>query len=77
MQALRVFAEPKGHQLIIDLPPGLSTGRLEVIVMPAAEVGAGNEAPGHTSSPNLLGSAVLADDLIAPACPEQDWDALK
>ena len=77
MQALRVFAEPKGQQLIIDLPPGLSTGRLEVIVMPAAEVDAGNEGLGNTSSPNLLGSAVLADDLVAPACPEQDWDALK
>ena len=76
MQALRVFAEPKGQQLIIDLPPGLSTGRLEVIVMPAAEAGA-KEGFGIASSPKLLGSAVLADDLIAPAGPEQDWDALK
>lgn len=77
MQALRVFAEPKGQQLIIDLPPGLSTGRLEVIVMLAADAGAGNEGSGIASSPNLLGSAVLADDLISPACPEQDWDVLK
>lgn len=76
MQALRVFAEPKGQQLIIDLPPGLSTGRLEVIVMPAADAGASNGLA-NTSSPSLLGSAVLVDDLIAPACPEQDWDALK
>lgn len=71
MEALRVFAEPKGHQLIIDLPPGLSTGRLEIIVMPAVETGAGKEGLGIASSPNLLGSAVLADDLIAPASPEQ------
>ena len=77
MQALRVFAEPKGSQLIIDLPAGLSGSRLEIIVMPAAEGNLGGKGLGIVSSPGLLGSAVLADDLVSPACPERDWDALK
>ena len=77
MQALRVFAEPKGRQLVIDLPAGLSGSRLEIIVMPAAEPSLDGKGFGVVSSPRLLGSALLADDLISPVCPEQDWDALK
>lgn len=77
MQALRLFAEPKGRQLVIDLPAGLSGSRLEIIVMPAAEVNLDSEEIGIVSSSRLLGSALLADDLISPASPEQDWNALK
>lgn len=78
MEVLRFVAEPVNHQLVIDLPPSLDHQRLEVIVKPAADnvspvVSRGRRKP----SPLLAGSVILADDLIAPAVIEEDWDALK
>lgn len=71
MQALRFIAEPVNRRLVIDLPLGLDCGPLEIIVMPA---------PAPASPPkrqhDLRGSAVMADDLIAPVA-EDDWDAVQ
>lgn len=78
MQALRFIAEPVNHQLVIDLPPNMDDIRLEVIVFPANEQ---DTSPGvvtrRTPSHRLAGTVILHDDLIAPACPEEDWDALR
>jgi len=79
MEALRLFAEPKGHQLIIDLPLGLEQRRLEVIIMPAADhiAHAPLKEGRHKPSALLAGTVTLNDDLIAPAVPASDWDVLK
>jgi len=35
------------------------------------------DRPRRKPSPKLAGSVVMHDDLVAPAAPEEDWDALK
>jgi hypothetical protein len=79
MQALRYVTESVNHQVVIQLPPELDCQRLEIIVLPLGE-----NIPAQTAisarrkpSPLLAGSVVMADDLIAPAVPEEDWDVLK
>ena len=69
MQALRFIAEPVNRRLVIDLPLGLDCGPLEIIVMPAP-------ASPPKRQHDLRGSAVMADDLIAPVA-EDDWDAVQ
>jgi hypothetical protein len=78
MQALRLIAEPVNHQLVIDLPPNMVGKRLEVIVLPANEQDTAlGVVTRRTPSHRLAGTVILHDDLIAPACPEKDWDALR
>ncbi len=80
MEAMRLFAEPINHQLVIDLPPSLERCRLEIIVMPATNAEPLN-APllqrRRQPSPLLAGTVQLKDNLIDPAVPEADWDAVK
>jgi hypothetical protein len=80
MEVMRLFTEPINHQLVIDLPPSLERCRLEVIVMPAASADE-NIAPAlprrRKPSPLLAGTVQLKDNLIDPAVPEADWDAVK
>jgi len=35
------------------------------------------DRPGRKPSPKLAGSVVMHDELIIPAVPEEDWNALK
>jgi hypothetical protein len=78
MEALRLIAEPINQQLVINLPPSMTSRRLEVIVFPANEQDAMSEVVmRHTPSPKLAGTVILHDDLIAPASPEEDWDVLR
>jgi len=79
MQALRFVTESVNHQVVIQVPPELDHQKLEVIVLPVGEnMPAQGAAPTRRKpSPLLAGSVVMADDLIAPAVPEQDWNALK
>ena len=78
MEALRLIIESRNRQVVIDLPPSLEKCKLEVIIMPA-ETGVEPTVPKqrHKPSPMLAGSVRLKDDLIAPAFPEADWDALQ
>jgi hypothetical protein len=75
MEALRIFAKPVNGQLVIDLPPSLTSDRTyEVIVLPAI-----SEEPVATPrlrqpAEKLAGTLYLRDDLIAPATPESDWE---
>jgi len=79
MEALRLIAEPKNHQLIIDLPPSMNQRRLEVIVMPATSIEQTPVVSTRRRKPSVLlaGTVSLGDDLITPAVTEADWDALK
>lgn len=78
MEALRLITEPVNHQLVIDLPQSLDGKRLEVIVFPANEQNVQPEPHMRRKpSPRLAGTVILHDDLIAPVCPEEDWDALR
>jgi len=77
MEALRLITESQNSRLVIDLPPSLEHCRLEVIVMPAEPIQAIDSKRRRAPSPMLAGTVRLKDDLIAPATPEGDWDALQ
>jgi len=79
MEALRLIVEPKNRKLVIDLPSGLDQRRLEVIIMPAMDSEPVYPPPRVRRKPSALlaGTVALKDDLIAPAVPETDWEALK
>ena len=80
MRVLRFVTESVNHQVVIQVPPEFDYQRLEVILLPAGEEAApvlGVPRQRRKPSPLLAGSVVLHDDLIAPAVPEEDWDALK
>ena len=74
MEAIRVTAKPINGKIVIDLPPGMESEYCEVIIL-----------KGHESSkegikrkpPPQLAETGIHDDLIDPAVPETDWDALK
>ena len=77
MEALRFIAEPVNHRLVIDLPPGLESQRLEVIVLPASEQeSAPTTTTHHRPDVRLRGTVSMRDDLMEPAFTEKDWDAL-
>lgn len=79
MQALRYVTESVNHQVVISLPPELDCQRLEIIVLPLeGKMSLQSKTTSRRKpSPLLAGSVVMADDLISPAAPEGDWDALK
>ncbi len=75
MEALRIFAKPVNGQLVIDLPPSLTSDRTyEVIVLPAISEDAVATSRRRQPSAKLAGTVHLLDDLIAPATPESDWE---
>jgi hypothetical protein len=78
MEAFRLITESVNHQLVIDLPQSLDGRRFEVIVFPANEQET-RPTPlmRRKPSPRLAGTVTLHDDLIAPASPEEDWNALR
>jgi hypothetical protein len=73
----KLITESHNSRLVIDLPPSLEHCRLEVIVMPAESILPVESKKRHTPSHKLAGTVRLKDDLISPATPEGDWDALQ
>ena len=74
MEALRIITKSMNGQLVIDLPPSLTSGEYEVIIRPVI-----SEEPVATPrrrqpSKKLAGTVYLLDDLTAPTLPESDWD---
>ena len=78
MEAIRETLDVKDGKVTVILPESFSSRRVEVIVLPASEVGVPAERRISRRRPSpLLAGTVIADDLIAPAAPASDWDALK
>lgn len=81
MQATRRIEQVQGDQLTLLLPEFFRGKKVEVIVLPFQERDA--ETPRttlvqrHSPSPRLRGAIKMSDDLIAPAAPAEDWEALK
>jgi len=80
MQAIEFEAVARDHtlQLPDQVPEGI---KLRVLVLMEDE---GHKAaaepsrqPRRKPSPALTGSVVMHDDLVAPAVPEDDWQALR
>ena len=81
MEAIRRIEQVQDDKLTLLLPEFFRGKKVEVIVLPFQEREA--EAPRSTlaqrrfPSPRLRGAIKMADDLIAPAAPAEDWEALK
>lgn len=79
MEAIRRIEQVQGDQLTLLLPEFFRGKKVEVIVLPFQEREA--EAPHSVQrcspSPRLRGAIKMADDLIAPAVPAEDWESLK
>jgi len=81
MQAIEFEAIADQHMLRLpnQVPDGI---RLRVLLLLDDAVNAApkqqpKDRPRRKPSPKLAGSVVMHDDLMAPAVPEEDWDALK
>jgi hypothetical protein len=74
------FETTAQHQ-VIQLPPGVPDGvNLRVLVLledaPVTATASARREP-NRPAPQLAGSVNMKDDLIEPAVPESDWDALQ
>ena len=69
----------ENNLLTLRLPLSFNAKRVEVIVMPAEEeITSSQEVTGvrRVPSAKLKGTRIIGD-IISPAVPEADWDALK
>ncbi len=82
MQAIRVIKQPLNHQVTVDLPPGFDqTKRVEVIVLgldePTEQLAAQPRSGASRRHPSArLAGTQIKGDLMAPALPDADWNAL-
>lgn len=80
MEALRQIEQLESNILTLRLPESFRGMRVEVIVLPADESVASIEQEATTvrrrPSPKLKGTRIIGD-IMSPAVPAEDWDALK
>lgn len=81
MRAIEFEAVAKQHMLRLpeQVPDGV---KLRVLLLmedaePQRTVSETAIQPRRKPSPRLAGSVTMRDDLLAPAVPEQDWEALQ
>jgi hypothetical protein len=81
MRAIEFEAVAKQH--MVRLPEQVPDGvQLRVLLLmedtePRRSASEAAIQPRRKPSPRLAGSVTMRDDLLAPAVPEQDWDALQ
>ena len=75
MEALRFTAKPVDRRIIIKLPPEMDADIVEVFVRAAKQPSI--KSGRWRRPPKQLRGTVIHDDLIAPAVPEGEWDALQ
>lgn len=79
MEAVRQIVQVKNGMLSLELPPSFEAQQVEVIVLPVESRFGQQDREGaaiRRPSPKLKGTRILGD-IMAPAVPESDWDALK
>ena len=79
MEAIREITQIENNLLTLRLPLSFKAKRVEVIVMPAEESVMSSEGEAKVQrkpSPKLKGTRIIGD-IMSPAAPEEDWDALK
>jgi hypothetical protein len=80
MEAIRQITQVENNLLTLRLPLSFKARRVEVIVMPADESSVLSRSvyteirrrPSH----KLKGTQIIGD-IMLPAVPEEDWNALK
>lgn len=74
MEAMKVTAKPINGKIVIDLPPEMESDYCEVIILKGQE---SRKEGIKRKPPPKLAETRIHDDLLEPAVPETDWDALK
>lgn len=75
MEAIRRIEQVKGNQVTLTLPDHFRGKRVEVIVLPVEEAPT-DQGIRRRASP-AVGDTRILGDIVAPAVPEEDWDALR
>jgi len=75
MEQLRFTAKPMNRQIIISIPPEMDAEVVEVLVRAARKTPP--KMGRWRRPPEQLRATVIHDDLISPAVPEGEWDALQ
>ena len=76
MEAIRETVDVVGSTVTVHLPAGFAARRVEVIVLPALDEGVKPSVARRQPSAALAGTGIH-DELIEPAVPPEDWDALR
>ena len=81
MQAIEFEAIADQHMLRLpdQVPDGIKLRVLLLMddVMPEVPEPRPEDRPRRQPSPKLAGSVIMHDDLLAPAVPAENWEALK
>ena len=75
MEELRFTAKPLNRQIIINIPPEMDAEVVEVLVRATKKTPP--KMGRRRRPPEQLRATVIHDDLISPAVPEREWDALQ
>ena len=75
MEAIRFRTRPVDRRIMIELPSDMDADAVEVIVLSSRK--APFKKGEYRKPPAELKGTVIHDDLIAPAAPEEEWNALQ
>ncbi len=75
MEQLRFTAKPLNGQIIINIPPKMDAEVVEVLVRTTKKTS--SRMGRWRRPPEQLRATVIHDNLISPAVPEGEWDALQ
>ena len=76
MEALRRIEQVQGNLLTVVLPDSFREKRVEVIVLPLEEATSAPR-PQRKPHPDIAGKGRILSDIVSPACPPEDWEALR
>lgn len=75
MEAIRRIEQVKGNQVTLTLPDHFRDKRVEVIILPIDEMPA-ERTPRRRAAAELADTRILGD-IVSPAVPADEWDALR
>lgn len=76
MQAVRSIEQVNEQTLTLELPEFLRNKRVEVIILPLDDQPQSKSSRKRKPSP-LLAVTRITGEILAPACPPEDWEALR
>lgn len=76
MEAIRRIERVHGNSLTMALPEAFNEMLVEVIVLPLDKP-VSAQAPHRQPHADIAGKGKILGDIISPACPPDDWEALR
>jgi len=76
MEVLRRIEQVQGNLLTVVLPDSFREKRVEVIVLPLEEP-ASVPTPKRKPHPDIAGKGRILSDIVSPASPPEDWEAVR